>query len=339
MAIVWWLTSARAPEPPAPGAGTRLTTPPPSPAHSTASPLAVQDGATRSDGVVRGSWGGGSNQFGRRREPESNPEAPMAVCADRAGNVLVLDQVNRRVLRYRDSVRIGSFPIGSDAAQDIAFARGEHTLVLDRLADRSVLVYDRSGTLQNELPLIGKGIPEGGSVTGLLADEEGIYLEREHGQVVRIADPMGHADTERPEFPGRPSRDGRFWLSANIVDRTQGRLEIHATARSGGSSWAQPIALGHTVLRIVLLESDRHGRIYVAGETGEESTNPPYAIEDERLVVVRLSSSGAHSGTLELPPVRGPYEIMRPVTVNEEGAIYEMVATDSGLTITRYEFP
>src|SRR5438094_367999 len=49
--------------------------------------------------IVRGEWGSRPGQFGRRREQESNPEAPMAIAAGGRGEFAVIDQINRRVQR------------------------------------------------------------------------------------------------------------------------------------------------------------------------------------------------------------------------------------------------
>src|SRR5436189_119932 len=42
---------------------------------------AVATGKARGTVVIRGAWGSGPGQFGRKRDPESNPEAPMAMAA------------------------------------------------------------------------------------------------------------------------------------------------------------------------------------------------------------------------------------------------------------------
>src|SRR4051812_15247784 len=67
------------------GATPAVPTPPP-PAPKTAIPLPP---AQHSDGegVVHGKWGSAPGQFGRRRDPESSPEGPMAVAAGARGEL------------------------------------------------------------------------------------------------------------------------------------------------------------------------------------------------------------------------------------------------------------
>jgi hypothetical protein len=285
--------------------------------------------------AIRGSWGGALGQFGRRREEESNPEAPMAIIADK-GDLLVLDQANQRVERFHDGRAIGAFP-ASETVQDMATAPGGKTVLLDRLADKRVQVYGPDGKLENEAPIVGRGLTEGGKATGVFADDRGIYVEREHGTTVRIADSSGNTDAERPELPGRPTRDGRFVVTAVITNQALGALVVTAFDRmSLHVAWSRPITLATPILQLVMLDSDANGNVYVAADTGRESPQPPFSLLDESITVVRISSSGAATGTLDLPAPTGGDEMQHPITVDDQGAIYQMMPQDDGLTVMRY---
>src|SRR5262245_58291423 len=50
--------------------------------------------------VVSSTWGSEKDQLGHARPMEGNPEGPMSFTLDPKGRVLVLDQVNGRVVRY-----------------------------------------------------------------------------------------------------------------------------------------------------------------------------------------------------------------------------------------------
>src|SRR5947209_115590 len=92
-------------------------------------PVVMKSAATKSGGqtAVHGGWGSQPGEFARRRDPESNPEAPMAVAA--SGNeVVVVDQVNRRVQRFRDGKVVTTIPLGGDTVQDVALAGSKTVL-------------------------------------------------------------------------------------------------------------------------------------------------------------------------------------------------------------------
>jgi hypothetical protein len=289
--------------------------------------------------VIHGGWGSRPGEFARRRDPESNPEAPMAIAAAR-GEVAVVDQVNRRVQRFRDGKLTATIPLGGDTVQDVAAGARGSTVLLDRLGDRNVQVYGADGKLANEVSLVGKGVPEGGGVTAVFADDDGIYVEREHASVVRIADASGNADPARPELIGRPSRDGHLLLSAKIADRASGSIAIAAFDRASGQPlWSQVISLDEPIQHIFTVDSDAHGRAYVAADVGRETPQPPYRIYDEKITIARLDQNGSPAGAIDAPPLATADESFRPITVDDDGAIYIMYPRAGGLDVVRFVFP
>ena len=101
--------------------------------------------------------------------------------------------------------------------------------------------------------------------TGVVVDGDNVYVERDHGPLVRIGSTNGTADGARTEIPGRPSRDGRLYLSGGITDPDQGRYWVNVTDRATGMH-RYTLAL-HSVLTLremMLLDTDRAGTIYVA---------------------------------------------------------------------------
>jgi hypothetical protein len=164
-----------------------------------------------------------------------------------------------------------------------------------------------------------------------------VYVEREHGSVVRVASPTGEVDADRPELLGRPSRDGRSLLQAEILRRS-GRVMIRATDRASGElRWARPVELGAPILHVLMLDSDRHGRTYLAATLGRESSTGQ--IVDEHLAVIRLAADGSPAGVLRLPPLTAAEESFRPITVDDDGVVFVMHGQESGLSVTRYTFP
>lgn len=305
-------------------------------------PAAAAPPGVRAEGevVLRGRWGGGPGQFGRRREAESSPEGPMALHAGRAGELLILDQVNRRVERYKDGARTSSLSMGGDTLQDVAVGAEGRIALLDRFVDKSVQVYGADGKLQNEVGLTGPGIPEPGLVTGVFADDDGVYVEREHGSVVRIADGSGATDPARSELPGRPTRDGTLFIAAALLDRAAGTVVVRAFARATQKpAWERSLQLEAPVVQILMLDSDRQGRVYLAATIGHEDPQPPYKLVDESITAVRLGSGGLERGRLRLPPLPDVEESVRPLSIDDAGDLYMMAPRPEGLEIRRYRFP
>lgn len=288
--------------------------------------------------VVKGGWGPLPGQFGRRADPETATEGPMSLALGRGGELYVLDQINGRVARFRrDGAPAGEIKIGSDTVQDIAIDKAGNLLALDRLADKDLTVYGPDGQPKTRIPLVGGPITEGGGVTGLYADDDGIWLGREHAEIVRIADPDGKADPNRPTEPGPPTRDGRYFLWARLADAQSGAALLRAYDHDGQVVWARTLAFGRPILHIILVDSDARERVYAAALCAREGSQGLY---DAATVVLRVAEpSGADAGMLALPADSGIIESFRGLTIGDDGTIYQMLATDSGVTVTAYAFP
>jgi outer membrane protein assembly factor BamB len=356
VAVVWVLTRGDggreqiADASPAPPSSTRAEEGSPSPARRSLLPatpeaprdqngaLKVSKRPAQGEPVIKGAWGGKPGEFGRERDPEANAEVPMAIAAGKNGELLVVDQINHRVQRFKNGEPVGSIPIG-DTVHDLAVAPDGRMVVLDRLVDKSVQLYDANGNLINEAPLAGKRLPEGGAATGVFMDDEGIWVERDHTSLVRVADAQGNADAERTELPGRPTRDGRKVVTAAITVREQGRLVVTAFDRTTlEPAWSRELEMPAPILYLVLLDSDADGNVYVGADVGREGTAEPFPIIDEAITVVRLNASGAITGTIDLPAVATGDEMHRPITVGDDGAIYALAPNESGMSVARYTF-
>ncbi|MFO0725817.1 MAG: hypothetical protein U1E65_18685 [Myxococcota bacterium] len=288
--------------------------------------------------VVRGAWGARAGEFGRKAANESNPEAPMAIAASGA-EVLVVDQVNQRIQRFRGGAFIDSIPI-ADTVQDIALGPGGKVVALDRLVDQNVKVFGADGKLMNEAPLGGKGIPEPGQTTGVLAEPDGIWVERGHSSLVRVADLDGNADSARPELPGRPSRDQRHVLSLAIREGTAAEVLITSFGRESLEvEWSVSVNLGHRVLEVLMLDSDARGNVYFAAALADEGPAPDFRLVDLGIAVVRLGPGGVVSGRIDVPGLTSGDETRRPVTLDDEGGILVMRPGPNGLEILRYLIP
>ena len=262
----------------------------------------------------------------------------MAMSASPDGSILIVDQINRRVVRYKDGKLASVIPIGGDTVQDMAIGAEGRVVLLDRFVDRGIQVYGPDGKLLNDVSLPSK--LDLGSLTGVFADEHGIYVERDHGQVSQVADANGNRIEGSKELSGRPSRDGQLLLSAALLERESGQVQIRAYDRSRGTVvFSKVVQLPTPVLHLVMLDSDKSGRIYFAAVTALEEQTPPYQLSDEALFAVQLGRDGSERSRLKLPPLHGSDETFRPVTVDDAGHLLVMQSTDAGLSVVRYVFP
>ncbi len=344
--LAWVLLHRAAPPPPAPPAPPPHPAPVAEPAPVTPvapvapSPLApdasVAPAPPAPTAVVRGAWGSHLGEFGRTTESEANPEGPMSFALAPDGTVAVLDQRNRRVQRFVAGRAVTTADLDNEAAQDLALTPSGALVVLDRLGASTLTVYGPDGRATAPIALRGGAITEGGAVTGVFADAQGIYVEREHREVVRVADANGREDPDRPTLWGRPSRDGAQLLRASIEDPARGVLRVSVAARANGAmDWSSTVSTDAPVLYLAMLDSDARGRVYVAAATGRAS---PDGARDVATFVARLDGAGAVEATMTLPALAGGDEVFRPMRVDDEGAVYVMAPSREGVEITRYSW-
>lgn len=257
----------------------------------------------------------------------------MSLAVDEKGRAYVLDQVNDRVVRRGPSGEVeGVVPLKLTNPQDIALGKGGSMAVLDRLSDKAIALYDEGGALRGQLPLTGEGVPEPGLVTALVVDGDNVYVEREHGPLVRIGDMSGHPADPRLEIPGRPSRDGLSYLSAGITDASAGRVYVSAIDRATNAHrFTRELRLKTEVHSIVLLDSDKKGTIYFAAEVEAQA--------DEPVVVLTClePKKGAPTGSAVLPANTLPEETFRDLTVLDGGGVLYAQMTEAGATYKRYD--
>lgn len=282
---------------------------------------------------ARAGWGSGAGELGRSRPEEANPEAPMSLAEGTDGSVVVLDQVNRRLLRFdRDGHPAGTTPLTMSEPQDLAVARDGTAAVLDRLVDRNVTVLSPDGRTLGSLPVEGEGIPEGGGVTAVTVDGEDVYVERENGPMVRIGDIRGNAAQERREIPGRPTRDGLSYILAGLIEAPAGRFYVASIDRSTEEHrFTRELMVPLSLRQILMLDTDNAGIIYVA------VAGAPYEAvseEQEEGVLLCLSpQDGSTIGSTALPPNTDPDETMREMIVLATGGVLFSMRSDDGVEI------
>jgi hypothetical protein len=257
----------------------------------------------------------------------------MSFTVDSRGGLLVLDQVNRRMVRYgADGKPLGEVPLDLRSPQDVASGEDGSTAVMDRLVNKSVAIYDAEGSLKGEIPLEGEGVPTGGLVSGVFVDGKDIYVEREHGSLVQIGDTQGRAARDRAELPGRPSRDGRYLLRAGISGPEEGRVYVTSFERATQAHrFTRELRLDMPARAIHLLDTDRQGTIYLA------TLVEPAPNKELMLLSCLEPEKGVPIGKAELPVNTMPEETFRTLVVLDEGGVLLALMTPSGITYQRYD--
>ncbi|MEZ4302763.1 MAG: hypothetical protein R3B70_48015, partial [Polyangiaceae bacterium] len=307
----------------------------PAPAPS-GSVLVLEAGAPSADNgktVFSAKWGTGDDELGHERPEEGAPLGPMSLGVDGKGRIVVLDTVNGRLVRRgKDGEPDSVVKIGLLDPQDMALGADGTTAVLDRYADKKVAVYDDTGALVGDLPLVGEGISETGDVTGVFVDGTDVYAEREHGPLVKIGGTNGQPADPRTEIPGRPSRDGLSFLLAGIIDGPAGRVYVAAIDRATETQrFTREIRQPAFVHSIVLLDSDKSGTIYFA--TQVEQPDGSGAI----FLSCLEPQHGVITGSTVLPVNTLPEESFRDFAVLDEGGVVYALRTEQGVSYLHYD--
>jgi hypothetical protein len=286
--------------------------------------------------IARFGWGSGPGQLGRNRPDEANPEAPMSFAVDSNGTTWVLDQVNNRLVKVdRSGQSVGTVPLTLQAPQDVTVAKDGTVVVMDRLVDKAVALVGPDGKQLGELKLEGKGLAEGGATTGVFTDGKSVLVEREHGDLVKLGTTDGKADAERPEVPGRPSRDGTSYLSASIGDAPSGQVLVTVIEQQTREHrFTRRLVVGPPVVALTLLDSDGAGIIYL-GALVEVAGSTPEARRFTVSVTCLDPRDGHPLGKATLPANDSADETFRELTVPDEGGVLYLRRTEQGAQLVR----
>jgi hypothetical protein len=182
------------------------------------------------------------------------------------------------------------------------------------------------------LPLAGPGVESAGHVTGVFIDGSDVYAESEHGPLIKIGTTSGEPADPRTELPGRPSKDGTFFVKAGIIDGEQGRAYVAVNDRpSEEHRFTRELSMGSPIQAIVLLDTDASGTIYFGAElvVGDPAT--------EIMIVCLDSANGALEGTVTVPANDMPEETFKDFVVEPGGGVVYTLRTESGATYMRVD--
>jgi hypothetical protein len=243
----------------------------------------------------------------------------------------VLDQVNGRISRFKNGEVESSLTLDGRTAQDLAIAADGSVAVLDRFGEESVLVYGPDGQAVGSLPLGGEHVDGPGYVTGVFVDGDDVYVEHEHGPLVRIGDTAGNPAEPRKQIPGRPSRDGKSYLKAGITDAPAGRTYVVSNVRpSEEHRFTRELRFEASVWSILLLDTDLSGLIYFAVQIDDGSAH--------QVVLTCLDPlTGVPQGSAILPANDLPEESFRDFVVLDEGGVIGALRSEQGVSYELYD--
>jgi hypothetical protein len=272
--------------------------------------------------VARASWGSGAGELGKR--DEGARPGPMSLVAADDGSLYILDQVNRRVVRFQDGQVQAELPIAAETTEDIAVEDGSlWTLVYEPGAAPGYRV--ERYLLRGGPPVLQHALDRSFQLaTGLFVTGGDVWVEMEHDVQRRVIS-QNAVDRQGPPRLGRLDRAGRgFRLSALRSGRYEAR--VHRVVHGEG---AYPLLRVTTPLPLVgihALETDAAGRVFLGLLMGEEG-------KAHRSVVLVADGSGYQVVELFTEQVTDAF---RPLAVGSDGSIYQLSTSEEGVTVRRW---
>jgi hypothetical protein len=255
----------------------------------------------------------------------------MGLAVSGAGEILILDQVNRRVQRFDSGGNpVGQIAIASEATEDIALSSDGSWLW--------ALVSEPGGFRLERYPVLEASpasvIPLSRSIqlaTGVFVDGADVWIEQRHDLQTRVVagERALPPDAQRHDVLGRPDRSapGRRLSAARTGPRRARVLRV----APGDTTW--PIVDVTTPLPLAIQElaSDRGGRVFLGLHLGRPE--PDGSLSHARRVMVVLEGGQARSVELAVAMATDAF---RPLAVSADGAIHQLQTTEEGVTVRRW---
>lgn len=282
--------------------------------------------------LLRRGWGSGPDQLGRREEA-SRP-GPMSLAVDGKGQIHLLDQVNRRLLRFdADGRQLGALPLEGETAEDLVPA-GDRTFVLYYEPGSSpgyrVVAHGQAGEVLQRQRL-HRSIQ---LATGLFAlgaaDAPDLYVERAHFDQVQVASQGRLLPEERQTRVelGRAARGGGPRL---LVGRVGERGALVRRVLAG--RYTAPLLELELPARVAAVEDwllDEQGRVLLS-----------ILLEQGSLLERRLLLWEAGVGLVadwQAPSTRGA-DVLRPLALSPGGQIVSLESDAGGVSLRCAKFP
>jgi hypothetical protein len=291
--------------------------------------------------VVRGGWGAGTGEFGKR--DEASRPGPMSLAVDDAGTIYVLDQVNRRIVAYRADGQLDRVvQIESETTEEVAVGPGQRLWVLAyepgvqpgfRITRYDGEVAAQQVPLRRSIQLV-----TGIFVTGTAAHPS-VWVEQRHDIQTRV---VGHgralkASMQTKNVLGRPDRARP---ESRLTARKVGPYRALVIRVLPGRSTHRELTITTPlpIIAIQELESDRAGNIFLGLLLGENKGPPEHELVNVRKVMLVHRGPGRSPLTVQLEHERAT-DLFRQVAVGPDGSIYQLHTTEQGVSVRRWTLP
>lgn len=266
---------------------------------------------------------------------ESDSEGPKSFAVRPDGTVLVLDQVNQRILDLDAKGAVtGIVDLPTGTFDDVEQFEGRAVIAIDRLVTRTLRVMDNKGAVLTEVGLEGRGIERPGLVTAMLPRPDGVWLEVQHRHSVKVLD-RTLAPCDRQIVLGRPMANG-LSLHAELDGRGGVNVSI---ARRGDRAAAVRATLtaDSPIRRIVWSDTDAKGRVHVVLHEADFASESPFRVRSERYLMVMLDDQLREVRRTESPWVLTTYDQRGEFRLGPDGTPWQMAFTDDGVQLIDWQ--
>jgi hypothetical protein len=311
--------------------------------------LALSSGADAADVVVRQFAGGnGQNAVGIiEASRDTEIDGPQALTTDENGDVYLLDQLNRRIVRF-DPKRAAAEPRILEFPEEL-----RPTDLIVRKTD--ILVWDGAvHALQPQARNDSTSVRGLEEVSTRAADDETVLSafaqmgSLDPGSATDLLeDNTRSASTRSATSRSKTSREPQSRARQHIATRGGGSVVVDVSPESGGTAArievrhegetsGAPLAkltikVPDQLGAIEFLEIDHGGRMFVFAE------NIPASSRTAGAFVARYSATGALEGVYELPLSNVPLS-RRFVTVSGDGDVYFLRTQGNGADVLALGF-
>lgn len=274
-------------------------------------------------------WGSGPGQVGQAYLGEL--KGPNSLGVDDRGRIYILDEVNKRVVRYSQGKAEAWFPLPDQWFDDLVVSR-DRFAVLSRDENRRVLLFDAEQGFVATFPVA----PNVGGITRLMLDGPDVCVECSSQALFKVGDLRGTAtpfDQQLTPRTGVPTPSGTV-IDAALLDRHD--IKIDVLGRDGAVRSKLRVHSGREIGAIRDVAADSRGNILVVyGLNWQDPANPDRG--KAKLVMARYSSDGTPLGSAEAVRNDMP-EPFRLVTLSESGDVYQLSEDYQGsVTVNKWQ--
>ncbi|MFA5844999.1 MAG: hypothetical protein WC971_09255 [Coriobacteriia bacterium] len=282
--------------------------------------------------AVRARWGDAADEVGISYDGET--VGPYSFGIDDRDRVYVLDQINRRVVRYRDGAVEATFSLPGVWCEDIAVSRDRFAVLYRTRTERSILLFDADDGQVATLT-IDPSAPDPYRVR-IIEDEVCIESHDIRGAgfyvIGKLDGSTVASETQRTmKQDGFPTPTGDA-ITGGVIDENDVRIDVES--RDGAPKTRIRMFSKRRFSGIPEVSGDLRGNVYVAYGLYWEN---PKDINDRkgRLVIAKYASDGELVGRVETE--NDWYaEPIRKVVVTPSGEIYHLASDRNGIRILHW---